>query len=134
VIGVDTSGSIGYRELTQFLSEVKSICDEVTPETIELLYWDSHVASRETYRGSDIEQIVETTKPKGGGGTEPTCVPMYIVEHQINPQCVIMLTDGHFYKNDCGDWSGTHAPILWCVKGNRDFKPTVGQSVYVEGV
>jgi hypothetical protein len=24
------------------------------------------------------------------------------------------------------------APVLWCVKGRRDFVPTVGQSVYVE--
>jgi predicted metal-dependent peptidase len=134
VLGIDTSGSIGHRELAQFLSEVKSICEEVTPETIELLYWDSHVASRETYRGAEIEQLIDTTKPRGGGGTEPACVPKYMIENQIYPQCVIMLTDGHFYKNDCGDWSGTNAPVLWCVKGNRDFKPTVGQSVYVEGV
>jgi predicted metal-dependent peptidase len=134
VIGIDTSGSIGHHELAQFLGEVKSICDEVAPETIELLYWDSHVASRETYRGSEIEQLVETTKPAGGGGTEPACVPLYMVENRIEPQCVIMLTDGFFYGDGCGDWSGTNAPVLWCVKGNRNFNPTIGQSVYVEGV
>jgi predicted metal-dependent peptidase len=134
VLGIDTSGSIGHRELAQFLSEVKSICEEVTPETIELLYWDSHVASRETYRGAEIEHLIETTKPKGGGGTEPECVPKYMIANQIYPQCVIMLTDGHFFGGGCGDWSGVNAPVLWCVKGNRDFKPTVGQSVYVEGV
>ena len=134
VIGIDTSGSIGHRELAGFLSEVKSICEEVSPETIELLYWDSHVASRETYRGSEVEKLVDTTKPKGGGGTEPECVPKYMVENQIYPQCVIMLTDGQFYGGGCGDWSGTNAPVLWCIKGNRNFKATVGQSVYVEGL
>lgn len=48
VLGVDTSGSIGGVMLSQFMGEIKSICDEVAPETVELLYWDSHVAGRET--------------------------------------------------------------------------------------
>ena len=47
-IGIDTSGSIGSEELNQFLSEVKSICEEVNPEAIDLLYWDTNVAQRET--------------------------------------------------------------------------------------
>ena len=36
VVAVDTSGSIGGEELAQFLSEVKSICDEVNPEALDL--------------------------------------------------------------------------------------------------
>jgi hypothetical protein len=43
-----------------------------------------------------------------------------------------MLTDGHFFGGDSGDWSGIEAPVLWCVKGNKRFSPTVGQSIYVE--
>lgn len=134
VLGIDTSGSIGHEELAQFLSEVKSICEEVAPETIELLYWDSHVAARETYHGTELEQLIETTKPRGGGGTEPGCVPAYMKEHRISPQCVIMLTDGYFGSDGCGNWAGVDAPVLWCVKGKRDFTPTVGQSVYVEAM
>lgn len=133
VLGIDTSGSIGREELAQFLGEVKSICEEVSPETVELLYWDSHVARRETYHGAEVQDLVETTKPAGGGGTTPECVPKYMRQEQIAPQCVIMLTDGYFYDG-CGDWSGVTAPVLWCVKGNRDFVPTVGQTVYVEAM
>ena len=134
VLGIDTSGSIGHDELAQFLSEVKSICEEVAPETVELLYWDSHVAARETYRGAELEQLIETTKPRGGGGTSPGCVPAYIKEQRISPQCVIMLTDGYFGSDGCGNWAGVDAPVLWCVKGKRDFTPTVGQAVYVEAM
>jgi predicted metal-dependent peptidase len=132
VLGIDTSGSIGGEVLAQFLSEVKAICDEVTPEAIELLYWDSHVAGRETYRGADVQRLTESTKPVGGGGTTPGCVPVFMAANDIKPQCVVMLTDGYFYGDGCGDWSGVDAPVLWCVKGRRDFVPTVGQSVYVE--
>jgi predicted metal-dependent peptidase len=134
VLGIDTSGSIGHEELAQFLGEVKSICEEVAPETIELLYWDSHVASRETYHGADLEKLIETTKPRGGGGTSPGCVPAYMQEQRISPQCVIMLTDGYFGSDGCGNWAGVEAPVLWCVKGKRDFVPTVGQTVYVEAM
>lgn len=134
VLGIDTSGSIGGSELAQFLGEVKTICDEVAPETVELLYWDSHVASRETYRGADVQKLTDATKPRGGGGTEPGCVPVYMVKERLEPQCVIMLTDGYFYGGGCGNWAGVSAPVLWCVYGNREFTPTHGQSVYVDGL
>jgi predicted metal-dependent peptidase len=132
VVGIDTSGSIGGDELSQFLGELKCIVDEVTPECIELLYWDSSVAKHETYRDAEVSNLVETTKPSGGGGTSPACVPEYMSKHSIEPQCVIMLTDGYFGSGGCGDWSKCVAPVLWCVMGNRTFVPTVGQSVFVE--
>ena len=131
-IGIDTSGSIGGPELGRFLGELKSICDEVSPEKVELLYWDSHVAGHETYSRAEQDNLVNATKPRGGGGTQPECVPKFIKENRIEPQCVVMLTDGYFYGDGCGDWSGCSAPVLWCVVGNTNFVPTVGQAVCVE--
>ncbi len=132
VIGVDASGSIFGQIMSQFMGEMKSICDEVMPETVELLYWDSHVAARETYRGAEVEQLVNTTKPRGGGGTQPECVPIYLEAERIAPQCVIMLTDGEFYGDGgWSEWSRISAPVLWCVVGNKNFVPKYGQSVYV---
>jgi predicted metal-dependent peptidase len=131
VLGVDTSGSIGGSMLTQFMSEINSICEEVAPETVELLYWDSHVAGRETYRGAEVEQLINTTKPRGGGGTTPECVPIFLEAERIAPQCVIMLTDGEFYGDGWHEWSRISAPVLWCVVGNKNFVPKYGQSVYV---
>lgn len=131
VLGVDTSGSIGGSMLAQFMGEVKSICDEVAPEKVELLYWDSHVASRETYVGAEVEQLISSTKPRGGGGTTPECVPIYLEAERIAPQCVVMLTDGEFYGDGWHEWSRISAPVLWCVVGNKNFVPKYGQSVYV---
>jgi predicted metal-dependent peptidase len=131
-IGVDTSGSIGGEELSQFLSEVKSICDEVSPEQIDLLYWDTHVASRETYRDNELAGLVETTKPAGGGGTEPACVPKYMKKHDIKPECLIILTDGYIPSQNPSDWA-IEAPVLWCIKGNSHFNESVvGKVVHVE--
>ena len=133
VIGIDTSGSIGTEELTQFLSEVKSICDEVSPEKIDVLYWDTHVASRETYQGSELSNLVESTKPAGGGGTEPACVPKYIHKHDIKGECLLMLTDGYIPDQNPSNWQ-INMPVLWCVKGNSQFNngKVVGKVVHVE--
>ena len=131
VLGVDTSGSIGGTMLAQFMGEVKSICDDVMPETVELLYWDSHVAGRETYHGAEVENLINSTKPRGGGGTTPECVPVFIEAERIAPQCVIMLTDGEFYGDGWHEWNRISAPVLWCVVGNKNFVPKYGQSVYV---
>lgn len=131
-IGIDTSGSIGGELLSMFMSEFNAICEEVSPECVELLYWDSHVAKHETYRDAEVANAVKSTKPAGGGGTQPECVPAYLIENRIEPQCVVMLTDGYFYGDGCGNWSGIDAPVLWCVKGNAQFSPTVGQCVHIE--
>ena len=131
-IGVDTSGSIGGEELSQFLSEVKSICDEVSPEQIDLMYWDTHVASRETYRDNELAGLVETTKPAGGGGTEPACVPKFMKKHDMKPECLIILTDGYIPNQDPSDWT-IESPVLWCIKGNSNFNQSVvGKIVHVE--
>jgi predicted metal-dependent peptidase len=133
VIGIDTSGSIGTEELTQFLSEVKSICDEVSPEKIDVLYWDTHVASRETYQNNELSNLVESTKPAGGGGTEPACVPKYMHKHGIKGECLLMLTDGYIPDQNPSNWQ-IDMPVLWCVKGNNHFNDTkvVGKVVHVE--
>ena len=133
LIGIDTSGSIGVEELAGFLGEVKSICDEVSPEKIDLLYWDTHVASHEVYQGNELSNLTETTKPAGGGGTSPECVPRYMKKEVLNPECVIMLTDGYIGNQDPKDWE-IGKPILWCIKGNERFNSDLvsGKVVHVE--
>jgi predicted metal-dependent peptidase len=132
VVAVDTSGSIGNAELAQFLSEVKCICDEVSPEKIDLLYWDTNVAGHETYMGAELASLTETTQAKGGGGTSPECVPHYMKQESLNPECVIMLTDGYIDRQDPNDWQ-IGKPIMWCIKGNPHFSvDVVGKVVHVE--
>jgi predicted metal-dependent peptidase len=128
VVAVDTSGSIGGRELSNFLSEVKSIAEEVTPDKVDLLYWDGEVAGHEEYDGSTVASIVDSTKPRGGGGTSPSCVSTYLKDKGIKPECVIMLTDG-YVGNDWGqDWE---VPVLWVIAGNPSAVAPVGQTIHI---
>ena len=131
VIGIDTSGSIGDRELARFLGEVKGICDTVKPEMIRLLYWDTKVCRDEKYTGDEVQKLTASTKPAGGGGTAVRCVYNYIQEHAIKAQAVVMLTDG-YVGSDWGTPSQWGAPVLWCIVGNKSAHPTTGKRVLVD--
>jgi predicted metal-dependent peptidase len=128
VIAVDTSGSIGGVQLTAFMSEIKSICDTVQPEAIRLLYWDTRVCQDEKYDMHQLDDLVKTTKPKGGGGTNVECVPAYLTEHGVKPQAAIILTDGYLG----GSWGQWACPVLWCILDNQSAKPDTGKYVYIK--
>lgn len=133
VIAIDTSGSIGQHELTKCLSEIKGVCDTVRPESVRILYWDTKVCSDELYGDvpnacASLEQLTQTTKPQGGGGTMVQCVPDYIREKQINAQAVIVLTDGYLG----GDWGAWTMPLLWGILDNKSAKPTIGKTLHIK--
>jgi predicted metal-dependent peptidase len=129
VLAIDTSGSIGRRVLTKFMSEVKSVCDVVKPDRVRILYWGSTVVADEVYEAHDIPNIVKSTKPVGGGGTDATCVPDYMRANKIKPQAAIMLTDGHVW----GGWGTWDCPLLWCVIDNKQAAPDVGKVLHING-
>jgi predicted metal-dependent peptidase len=130
-IGVDTSGSISGEEITRFLSEIKSIAEDVHPEKIDLIYWDSRVAGHEVYEEHDMGTLVESTKPKGGGGTDPRAMMQFLKDKRIKPECIIMLTDGEIY-----DWgSEWEAPIMWVICNswrNGSITAPVGKTVHIK--
>lgn len=128
VVAVDTSGSIGQLQLTAFMSEIKAICDTVQPEAIRLLYWDTRVCQDEKYETHQLEDLVKTTKPAGGGGTNVECVTEYLTEHGIKPQACIVLTDGYLG----GSWGNWACPVLWCILDNRSAKPSTGKYVNIK--
>jgi predicted metal-dependent peptidase len=126
-IAIDTSGSIGGEELNKFLTEVQAICANVSPELVDLLYWDTDVAGHEIYDRDHQDKLTSSTKPAGGGGTDPACIPVYIKERGIKPECVVVLTDGYV-----GSWGKWEHPVLWCVVGGYKPTPTTGAVIYVD--
>jgi len=128
VLAIDTSGSIGKNELSVFLSEIKSICDTVKPSCVRVIYWDTEVCRDEKYETHELDTLVKSTKPRGGGGTNVECVPEYMAEHGIKPQAVIVLTDGYLY----GGWGQWTCPVLWTVLDNKTATPSVGKIVHVK--
>lgn len=127
-VAIDTSGSIGTRELSVFLSEIKSICETVKPNLIRVLYWDTEVRRAEQYKTHELDTMISQTKPDGGGGTDVTCVPEYLAEHNILPQAVVVLTDGHLY----GGWGLWNTNVLWCILDNERAAPDTGKAIHIK--
>jgi predicted metal-dependent peptidase len=119
VYGADMSGSVGNREQTLMVTELLHLANEVRPDKIDVLYWDSHVARHEEYDESNMDLIATSTKPTGGGGTSPACVKRYLTEKRIEPECVIMLTDGYV-----DSWPTFDCPTLWVVTTKGITAPT----------
>ncbi len=107
-VAVDTSGSVGDRELQTFLAEVAGILSAYPHLECELYYADA-----EAYGPYSLEKSSEIPKPVGGGGT--SFVPFFEKvginrDWHSNGVCVY-LTDGY------GTFPSTPPalPVLWVV-------------------
>ena len=129
-VGIDTSGSIQGPILTAFLSELNKIIKDVNPDRVDVMYWDTDVAGHETYTGTKAD-IVARTNPRGGGGTDPDCVPVFMKEKDIAPDALVILSDGYM-SSEAGAWASGKYPVLWCIIGNDGWTPPRGQLVNVK--
>jgi len=129
VVAIDTSGSIGGREITEFASELVSICDVVTPNQVRVLWWDTEVHGEQIFTPSNYANIKEILKPQGGGGTHVSCVSEYINEKKITAEATIVFTDGYL-ESDI-KWN-IQSPTLWLVTQARDFIPPTGKVIRKE--
>ena len=128
IIAIDTSGSIGGAELTEFASELASICESVSPARVRVLWWDTEVHAMQTF-DDNYTNIASLLKPEGGGGTHVSCVAEYINQHKLNAEGVLVFTDG-YVESDI-KWDIT-TPTLWLVTQNRSFEPPSGKVVKKE--
>jgi len=105
-VGLDTSGSIGEKELQVFAAELAAIFAEAKPDSLHVYYFNSHVWQTDVFpRGT----AMEFPKKIESGGTNFQAVFDAITNDNVNPRCLIMLTDMYdtFPANP-------HYPVLWC--------------------
>ena len=116
--------------LPYFMTEVQQIVSTVRPECARVMYWDHEVQGDELFVGEEIDALVQNTKPVGGGGTVPACVPNHLRDNKLSPQCAIVFTDGEVYaKNDWGTWD---CPVLWCILDNPNCVPPCGSVLHIK--
>lgn len=125
VVSIDTSGSIGGQQITEFATELVSICELCSPDKVRVLWWDTDVHGEQVFVGN-YQDIAKLLKPVGGGGTHVSCVSEYINKERINAECVIVFTDG-YVESDI-TWN-INSPTLWMVTENKGFEPPVGKKV-----
>ncbi len=128
VVGIDTSGSIGQKQLDAFASELVSICEAVSPDAVRVLWWDTKVHGEQLFT-DNYDQIGSMLKPLGGGGTRVSSVAEYINKKKINAECVLVFTDGYLESDVVWNIS---APTLWMVTENKNWTPPTGKKVFME--
>lgn len=123
VVVIDTSGSIGQKELTEFGSEIKGIVDEVRPSKIRVMYCDSRIAHIDEFGPDDDLQFAA----HGGGGTDFRPPFRWLEENQIIPRALVYLTDGR------GPFPEQEAdfPVMWAIN-NHDVTPPHGEHLILE--
>jgi predicted metal-dependent peptidase len=126
IIAIDTSGSIGSLELTEFASELASICSVCSPSGVRVLWWDTEVHGEQKFEPSQYGNIAGLLKPLGGGGTHVSSVSEYINKHKIVAEGVIVFTDG-YVENDI-QWN-ISAPTMWLVTQNENLKVPSGKII-----
>lgn len=132
VVAIDTSGSISASMINEFASELQSICEQVNPDALRVMWWDTTVSSEQVFTPDNFNDITKLLKPTGGGGTCVSCVSKHIIERNYKADCVLVFTDG--YVEDDIKWD-VMCPTLWLVTSKRDFvPPNGGKTVKVEEV
>ena len=130
--GVDVSGSVDGDLRDQFFSELESIREEVNPEILDVLAWDTQVESHKRFERDSGMSVMDIESVRGGGGTDPACVFDYLRAEpsSVQPDAIVVLTDG--YVPGWGDPQGINSPVLWVVVGDSTAMPSHGQVVYIK--
>ncbi len=105
VLAIDTSGSIGQKELNIFASELHAIIRENHIEQLDVLWIDTEVASHQVFKAYEELDL----QPAGGGGTAFEPAFEWVEEQQMSPNALIYFTDGYgSFPNEQPNY-----PVIW---------------------
>jgi predicted metal-dependent peptidase len=125
VVAIDTSASVSTRELEQFQGELNAILEDCPPTKLHLIQCDTRINEVTEYGPYDLPINV---KVKGRGGTDFEPVFDYVTQNNLDPECLIYLTDG--WANS--DFETPHYPTLWVIDDRNAPTPEFGQVTYLE--
>ena len=124
VLVIDTSGSIGAEELSLFQGHMNRILETCLPEKLHVVYCDARVGSVDEYMPDDYPAKFRT--PTGGGGTDLRKAFRWVEEQGLEPDCIVVLTDGYTPFDD----TPSVFPTAWLM--TSDVTPPWGVTVRVE--
>lgn len=123
VLAVDTSGSIGMRELSQFAAEMREIA-EAFKCGFKIIWCDAAVAGVQDIEPDEDMEL----KPAGFGGTDFRPPFEYVEANDINLSAFVYFTDG--YCDSFPEEPGY--PVLWAVMDNKSFTPPFGETLHMQ--
>lgn len=122
---LDVSGSVDDLLVSTFMSEVVGICHMVRPLLVDVICCDHEVRSHDVYDASSYADLEKKRNLGGGGGTNMPAALDYIDKQGLNPNVVLVLTDGYTpYPTEL------NRPTLWGITTKKVTAP-VGVTIHV---
>jgi predicted metal-dependent peptidase len=105
---VDCSGSVDDEQLAQMAAEIRTVHEDLRPEKLHVVYFDSSVSHYECYGPDDSLDI----RFHGGGGTDVCAAFNYLDDEGYSDEvvCTVVLTDGYTPYPD-----GSTTPVIWAM-------------------
>lgn len=94
VIAVDTSGSIGEKELNMFFGEMSGILEDARPKNLYVIWCDAKVHRVDQVEDAADLPALRAKGAPGGGGTAFEPVFKEIEDMGLVPEALVYLTDG----------------------------------------
>jgi predicted metal-dependent peptidase len=113
-VAIDTSGSIGEAELSEFLSEINAIKGALTVR-ITLLACDADLAEDCPWVYEPWEEVCLPRAIAGGGGTDFAPVFAWVERENLRPDALIYFTDADATFPEIPP----PYPAIWLVKGKK---------------
>jgi predicted metal-dependent peptidase len=125
VFVMDTSGSMGQKEMAQGLGECDNILQDCMPKSVTLIGCDARVNSvNYLYSGDSLKD--NPPKLGGGGGTSFKPPFEFVEEEGINPATLVYFTDMY------GDFPEDPGyPVIWC-SSSEGMEGPFGETIFVE--
>ena len=90
VVACDTSGSVSNEELSQFLSEIRAISEDMHPTSVTVISCDSMIRHVERYeKGEEIKDL----NSSGRGGTKVQPVFRYLEDENVQFDTLVYFSD-----------------------------------------
>jgi len=119
---IDLSGSISSEQGKAFISEVSGMMQSFDGYKINIACFDTEVYNYQTYTSETLEDIGEY-QLVGGGGTDFDSIFRYLKDNALNPNRLIVFTDGYPF----GSWGDPdYCDTTWIIHGDPDPNPPFG--------
>lgn len=126
---IDTSGSVGERELSQYLADIKAVIRIMKPTQTRVIYADSAVCGEQIFKRNRAVVL----EPKGGGGTAFAPVFQQLKDEKAQANLLLYMTDGYAYDPNKIEKLQPPFPVVWLVyDGDPKFSASFGDVVHTK--
>lgn len=128
MVAIDASGSMTEEMLRDQLSEVKGIMQTFRDFRVRILTFDTQIYDYKEFTAENIDEI-DSYPMRGGGGTMFECVWEYMKREGIEPNRLVLFTDG-LPNSTWGDEN--YVDTLFVIHTNTNIKAPWGITAYYE--